>query len=680
MSRSDIEAGKAFVRLYMKDDMSKKLGMAIGNAGRKMQSFALPVLVAGGAITGVMGVAVKIFAAAGDKLDKLSLRTGVGAGALAELGFAAEQSGADMDTVEKAIKRQAKGILDLERGMSTAVDAFGALGLGIEDIQGLKPEDQFQLIADRLKGIEDPTRRAALAQEVFGKAGTSLIPMLGNLRELRKEAKDLGIVPADDEVANAAKVTDAINRIKRTLGAMMFNAGAALAEPVLAGLENVKKVTVFVSKWISENKQLVRTIAAVGVGLLAAGAAIFSIGTLLVGAGAAIASIGSIMGVIGGAIALVLSPVGLLTAAVVGGIAAFVAFTDTGKEMAGSLITGFGSLLEKAKAVFGGIYDAIAGGDFKKAGKIAMLSLKVAILSGLDAIRGLVGDTVADFAGELLSGDFTGAWATTVGAMADMWNSFTAGITEAFAGAVISIQKMWTQTQNTIATSLIDQAGKDGPLGAAARFILGVDMREENAKRARLDEQLGLSGPSASEEAKAILDEATKRSQDKFATEGFGGKTLDWAKEARRKQREAADRFEAEREARRGTRDESTGDAQKELDRLMRPSGGPGPLSGLTEWLNNVSITGSDGVAAGEAIAGGPLSGVGGNLSTFSAAGAIAAGYGAGAGTPQQKMADDIHEVKKLTAEQAEWLKGVADSTAATVGAIDSWVAKFAFR
>ena len=52
------------------------------------------------------------------------------------------------------------------------------LNLTVEDLNRLKPEKQFELIADRISKIPNPTARAAIAMQIFGKTGTSLLPML----------------------------------------------------------------------------------------------------------------------------------------------------------------------------------------------------------------------------------------------------------------------------------------------------------------------------------------------------------------------------------------------------------------------------------------------------------------------------------------------------------------------
>jgi|GEM_PF-4591167 len=385
--KSDVQAGGAFVRLFLKDEMTKKLVSAVKNVGSKMQSIGRSIAVIGAGITaagasiiGTLTATVVHFAAVGDELGKMSTRTGIAASALAELQFAAEQSGTELSTLEKAIKRQQKMIRDYERGLSTSVDAFESLGISLQDLQGLSPEDQFELITERLGAVDDATRKAAIAQEIFGRSGTMLIPMLGNLKALRKEARDLGIIPSEQEVRNAEKVTDAINRVRRVIKKTFFDIGASLADSILPALEWIKTIAVATSQWIKQNQKLIPVIGAVGAALAGAGTAIILLGTTIAGAGIAISGIGT-------AIGFLLSPIGAVTIAIAAAIAALVAgfaliagtalyemwqegaFSDLSsdlKAMAGH----FGEALE-------GIKNAIQSGQLDKAWELLTIELRM---------------------------------------------------------------------------------------------------------------------------------------------------------------------------------------------------------------------------------------------------------------------------------------------------------------
>jgi len=83
------------------------------------------------------------------------------------------------------------------RRLSTAVDALEDLGLTFKDLDGLSPEQQFKLLADRISQVEDPTRKAAIAMSLFGRTGTNLLPMFAagakGIEALQKEGRP----PAD---------------------------------------------------------------------------------------------------------------------------------------------------------------------------------------------------------------------------------------------------------------------------------------------------------------------------------------------------------------------------------------------------------------------------------------------------------------------------------------------------
>src|SRR5207237_488386 len=141
--------------------------------------------------------AVLKFAESGDQIAKMARRTGVSAEALSELGFAAEQSGQNIDVLEQTLKKMQKTIggAELKSGEAAGLTSFEGklahLGLTISDLKDLAPDQQFESIADRIAAIPDPTQRAAAAMEIFGKSGTALLPLMekgaAGIRALRQE-------------------------------------------------------------------------------------------------------------------------------------------------------------------------------------------------------------------------------------------------------------------------------------------------------------------------------------------------------------------------------------------------------------------------------------------------------------------------------------------------------------
>ena len=71
----------------------------------------------------------------------------------------------------------ASTVFDAGLGLKTATDSLDALGISIASLEGLSPEQQFQAFANALAGVEDASTRAALAQDIFGRSGTELLPL-----------------------------------------------------------------------------------------------------------------------------------------------------------------------------------------------------------------------------------------------------------------------------------------------------------------------------------------------------------------------------------------------------------------------------------------------------------------------------------------------------------------------
>ena len=202
----------------------------LGTFSKKVAGGAIKVGAAmGTAVAAGVSAAVFQFAKYGDQMDKMAQRTGFTTNALSELGFAAEQSGFDIETLEKGIVGMDRFLLNAERKLSTATDSLDDLGLTMGDLQGLSPEDQFMMLAGAVADVEDPSKRAALAMSIFGKAGQKMIPLLNagseSIEEMRQQARDLGISMSPEDAKAAAEFTDAWNRAKKSVMGFIYSVG-----------------------------------------------------------------------------------------------------------------------------------------------------------------------------------------------------------------------------------------------------------------------------------------------------------------------------------------------------------------------------------------------------------------------------------------------------------------------
>ena len=93
---------------------------------------------------------------------------------------------------ENGIKRMSGFVEDAKDGLKTSTDALDKLGISVEDLQGLSPEESFRMLSSAIADLPDEVQKAALAQDVFGRSGTRLLPLLKEGSEgiaaLRQEA------------------------------------------------------------------------------------------------------------------------------------------------------------------------------------------------------------------------------------------------------------------------------------------------------------------------------------------------------------------------------------------------------------------------------------------------------------------------------------------------------------
>jgi len=290
------ELGNLFVNIGAKLDSEgfKKATKSIGDIGASVRKVGIGMSVAGAAIVGTSVAMVNSWAKAGDEVEKMSRRIGFSTESLSELKHAAELSGTSLRAVESATKRMSRTIIDAGDGLSTATRALARLNLTAEELQILSPEKQFEKLSEAIADLENPTIKAAVAQEIFGRGGMDLLPMLTDgavgLRAMRKEARDLGIVFREEAAKKAAKFQDDMLRLKRSIDSVKFGIAEGLLPVLTDWIVKGKEIILKVSTWIKENKELFGTVAkitlTIGGLLVVLGPLLIILGQMAIGIGA----------------------------------------------------------------------------------------------------------------------------------------------------------------------------------------------------------------------------------------------------------------------------------------------------------------------------------------------------------------------------------------------------------
>ena len=145
-----------------------------------------------------------------DEVEKSSQKTGIAADSLQALQFAAKMSDISSQELDKALKKLAQAMEGASNGGTKATEAFAAVGLKASDLKEMKTEDVLAKIADAFQNSNDGAGKAAVAVELFGRAGTEMIPFLNkgsaSIEELKLKAQQLGLVMGGETLEGAAQL------------------------------------------------------------------------------------------------------------------------------------------------------------------------------------------------------------------------------------------------------------------------------------------------------------------------------------------------------------------------------------------------------------------------------------------------------------------------------------------
>jgi hypothetical protein len=168
----------------------------------------------------------------GDQLQDLANRFGISASALQEVGNAASLSGAGIEDVASAMNKLAVNAGKAIGGDTDMEAKFKNIGLSVEQLRGMSPQDIFYALSDAVASNTDPLDAFAKAQEVAGKAA---IPLIETLRmgpaAIQESGQAMGVW-GDETIANLAAASDEVKTFQNTM-TIGFGAVASIINPTI---------------------------------------------------------------------------------------------------------------------------------------------------------------------------------------------------------------------------------------------------------------------------------------------------------------------------------------------------------------------------------------------------------------------------------------------------------------
>jgi hypothetical protein len=164
----------------------------------------------------------------------LSEKIGTGVETLSVLSLAARDADVSQEDLGTSLQRLAKNMDLAAQGSAKPLDAFKRLGISMKDIKSNDPGQMFVLLSQKLGAAGGSTKAAALAQDLLGKSGANLLPVMQQLANdgfdnLQAKAQRMGLFLSQDVVDDIKAANDALTDLKNiSLGvATQFLSGFA---------------------------------------------------------------------------------------------------------------------------------------------------------------------------------------------------------------------------------------------------------------------------------------------------------------------------------------------------------------------------------------------------------------------------------------------------------------------
>lgn len=176
-----------------------------------------PAIAGAFTVAGAVALAKQLMET-GAEIEKMSITTGLSAESVQRFKFAAEQSETSVESLNKAlIKMQRSQVAALQNPGGNAANGFAQLGITIQQLQSLSPEELFLKLADGVKNSSDESVALNAVMEVMGKTGADTFSMLvQGADELRKKFSEAPII-SNEDVAGLAEMNKEVKSLGSTL-------------------------------------------------------------------------------------------------------------------------------------------------------------------------------------------------------------------------------------------------------------------------------------------------------------------------------------------------------------------------------------------------------------------------------------------------------------------------------
>ena len=190
-----------------------------------------------------------------DRIGKFSDEVGISTEKLVSYEHAAAQTGTSIEALNKGLQRMVRRIGEARAGYGEGLKGIEQLGLTSEQLAAMDMSEAFEAVAEKIKSIEDPAKRAAAAYALFGRQGQDLMNLLmsgkDGIAAYVAEAEKLGITFSREEAAKVEAYNDAFDELKKRFIGLARDAAPAVAEKLNLLLDLVRGNEVKILAWVA---------------------------------------------------------------------------------------------------------------------------------------------------------------------------------------------------------------------------------------------------------------------------------------------------------------------------------------------------------------------------------------------------------------------------------------------
>lgn len=230
-------------------DLSRSTLNTFRSVGRLVPEMG--TLTGAASIAGVYKLA-SAWAQVGTNLRTSARSMGMAPGRLMALRNAARLSGGSADAMSGALGQLSTQKWEAINGFAPEAAAqFQALGISMGELEKLSPEQLFDRIANKIRGIKDPAAQSIAALKLFGEAGQGLLPVFQQTAQEYQQnirlAERYGVM--NQKGADAAA---RMQNSQRQLSLAVEGFGYSVAEAVEPAITPVLQQ---MAEWIAANRQ-----------------------------------------------------------------------------------------------------------------------------------------------------------------------------------------------------------------------------------------------------------------------------------------------------------------------------------------------------------------------------------------------------------------------------------------